>query len=108
MLLRPFPWEAHNAQALVTSFEGVLLVALAWRGRRSLRTLPRRLKESYVLFAVLYSAAFIYAFSSFGNFGILARERVQVLPFVLALLCLAPLSTGSPDPARRPRRPEPW
>jgi hypothetical protein len=89
VLLRPFPWEAHNAQALVTSFEGLLLIGLAWRGRRSLLSLPRRLRRSYVLFCVLYSVAFVYAFSTFGNFGILARERVQVLPMVLALLCLA-------------------
>ncbi len=103
VLLRPFPWEAHNAQALVTSFEGLLLVALAWRSRRSLRELPRRLKESYVLFAVLYSVTFIYAFSTIGNFGILARERVQVLPFVLALLCLAPLPRATrPGPTSAP------
>jgi hypothetical protein len=31
---------------------------------------------------------FIYGFSSFANFGILTRQRVQVLPFVVVLLCL--------------------
>jgi hypothetical protein len=30
--------------------------------------------------------AFIVAFSNFANFGILARERVQVLPFFLAFV----------------------
>jgi hypothetical protein len=88
VLLRPFPWEAHNAQALLTSLEGVVLMALIWRGRRSFGALRRGLRSSYPLFCVLYSVAFIYAFSTFGNFGILARERVQVLPMVLALLCL--------------------
>jgi hypothetical protein len=89
VLVRPFPWEAHNAQALATSLEGVLLVVLAWRARHSLLGLPRQLRRSYVLFCTVFALAFIYAFSTFGNFGILARERVQVLPMVLALLCLA-------------------
>jgi hypothetical protein len=99
VLIRPFPWEAHNAQALVTSLEGVLLVGLAIASRRSLRQLPRLARRSYVLFCLLYACAFVYAFSTFGNFGIIARERVQVLPFVLALLCLAPTARpASTDP----------
>jgi hypothetical protein len=97
VLVRPFPWEAHNAQAMLTSLEGVLLVGLAVASRRSLRHLTRHLRRSYVLFCLLYSAAFVFAFSTFGNFGIIARERVQVLPFVLALLCLA-RPTPSTDP----------
>ena len=31
---------------------------------------------------------FVYAFSAFSNFGILARQRCQVLPFFIVLLCL--------------------
>lgn len=103
VLVRPFPWEAHNAQALATSLEGVLFVGLAFAWRRSLRSVPRSLRHSYLLFCVLYAAFFVYAFSTFGNFGILARERVQVLPFVLVLLCLQPPAAarrGGPRPAR--------
>ena len=105
VLVRPFPWEAHNAQALVTSLEGVLLVGLVIASRRSLRQLPRHARRSYVLFCLLYSSAFVFAFSTFGNFGIIARERVQVLPFVLALLCLAPTvrPTGRTNPTRPTR-----
>jgi hypothetical protein len=103
VLVRPFPWEAHNPQALVTSLEGVLLIALAMMSRRSLRKLPVHLRRSYVLFCALYSCIFVYAFSTFGNFGIIARERVQVLPFVLALLCLqhsARIRTGNDQHTR--------
>jgi hypothetical protein len=88
VLIRPFPWEAHNAQALGSAAEGVFLVYLFWRNRARLRRLPIHLKSSYPMFCVLYTLMFVYAFSTFGNFGILARERVQVLPFVLALVCL--------------------
>ena len=45
-----------------------------------------------------YILLFVIGFANFGNFGILARQRVQVYPFVLALLCL---------PVRRPDRLEP-
>jgi hypothetical protein len=88
VLIRPFPWEAHNPQALVTAAEGMLLLYLCWRHRSRLRRLPLLLRQSYPAFCVAYGAMFVYAFSTFGNFAILARERVMVLPFVLALLCL--------------------
>lgn len=88
VLLRPFPWEAHNAQAFGSAAEGVFLLYLAWRNRARLRRLPAQLRSSFPVFCVLYLTMFVYAFSTFGNFGIIARERVMVLPFVLALLCL--------------------
>jgi len=36
----------------------------------------------------VYSLLFVFAFSSIANFGILARERTQVLPFFLVLLAV--------------------
>jgi hypothetical protein len=98
VLLRPFPWEAHNPQALVSAAEGLFLLYLAWRHRARLGRLPLHLRVSYPAFCVAYTAMFVYAFSTFGNFGILARERVMVLPFLMALLCL-PLrpTSGRPD-----------
>ena len=106
VLVRPFPWEAHNLQALATSLEGVLLVVIAFRSRRSIVALPRQLTRSYVIFAILYAGFFIYAFSTFGNFGIIARERVQVLPFVLALMCLPVAATSPSDRRAHPTRPD--
>ncbi len=40
------------------------------------------------MFALVYTSAFIVAFASFANFGILARQRVLMLPFFLVLLSL--------------------
>jgi hypothetical protein len=92
VLFRPLPWEANNTQMLATAAEGALLAllcVLSWRrlamALRSLRSTP------YVTFALVYVLLFIYAFSSFANFGILARQRTQVLPFLFVLLALAPL-----------------
>lgn len=89
VLFRPFPWEAHNAQMLVQGLEGLLLIGLAVRAWPQLRGLPGIMKRTpYVTFAVVYTSAFIWAFSGFGNFGILARQRVLMIPFVLVLLAL--------------------
>ena len=89
VLFRPFPWEAHNAQALVSSLEGVLLMVLIATSWRRFARLPRLMaKRPFVSLSVIYIVLFVYAFSVIGNFGILVRERVQVLPFVLMLAAL--------------------
>ena len=105
VLVRPFPTEAHNAQALVSSAEGLgllLLLALSWR---RLAQLPRQLlRRPYVAFCTTYLVLFVTVFSSFANFGILTRQRVQVFPFFLVLLCLPvpQRRSGHPDPAAPP------
>jgi hypothetical protein len=101
VLVRPFPFEANNSQALASSAEGLFLtlfLALAWRRILTMVRVARR--TPYLLLCAVYSMGFIVAFSSFGNFGILVRQRVQLLPFVLALACLpraghAPSATPS-------------
>ena len=99
VLFRPFLWEARNVQALVAALESTALLYLAWRSRSRLRSLPRLLKtRPYVAFAVSYSIGFVIAFSSFANFGILTRQRVQVFPFVLVLLAL-PVARALPQGA---------
>ena len=45
-------------------------------------------RQPYVAYCLGITLTFIFAFSAFSNFGILARERCQVLPFFLALLCI--------------------
>ncbi len=91
VLFRPFLFEAGNPQMLVAGVEGTVLLVIAARSWRSLRHVPGRLRrEPYLLMCLVYALIFIYAFSNFSNFGILVRERVQVLPFVLAFLALRP------------------
>jgi hypothetical protein len=89
VMYRPLPFEAHNAQALLTSMEGVLLIGLTIASRRRLRGAVREsLRTPYVALASVYSLLFMLAFSSFGNFGILARQRAQLFPLVLVLFAL--------------------
>ena len=95
---RPFPWEAHNIQSFLAAGEGTFLLYLIWRNRRRLRALPRwMMRRPYLLLCLVYSILFAFAFSAVGNFGILDRERVQQLPFLLALLALPDFRPGEEE-----------
>lgn len=99
VLFRPMPWETHNSQTLVTAVESMFLIILTVRGWRRLRSIPRCIrKEPYIAYSLGIMLTFVYAFSSFSNFGILARQRCQVLPFFLVLICLEQYKPK--DPAR--------
>jgi hypothetical protein len=89
VLFRPLPFEATSLQALVTSLEGVFLLGLGVRHRRRLlRVLAGLRRRPYVAMCIIYTLLFSYAFSQISNFGIIARQRVQVLPFAVALICV--------------------
>ena len=89
VLFRPFPFEVGNVQSLLTAGEGVFLMWLVWRSRRRFANLWHEMRYSpYVSYAMGIALSFIYAFSAFSNFGILARQRVQVMPFFLVFLCI--------------------
>ncbi|MEO5746854.1 MAG: hypothetical protein ABIQ61_02730 [Ornithinibacter sp.] len=89
ILFRPLPWEAGNAQLLIQSLEGMLLLGLTLASWPRLRRLPSTMRRNpFVVFCVIYTISFIVAFSAFANFGILARQRVLMLPFFLVLLAL--------------------
>lgn len=100
MLFRPFPWEANNAQMLAQSLEGVFLSVLTIMAWPRLKALPRLLKRNpYLVFAVVYVLAFTTAFAGFSNFGILARQRVLMLPFFLVLMALPLPPPGAKEAA---------
>lgn len=89
VLFRPFPFEARNAQTAVASVEGMLLLVLFFRSRRRVVGAARNLRSSpYGALSFTYILLFAFAFSSFGNFGIITRQRVQMLPFALVFLAL--------------------
>jgi hypothetical protein len=96
---RPFPTEGHNRQAQLAGLEGVILLALLVATSARLATLPRLLlRRPYVAMAAAYSLGFVIAFSNVGNFGILTRQRAQLLPFLLVLFALPRLRETAPRP----------
>jgi hypothetical protein len=100
VLFRPFPWEAHNVQALIASVEGLAILWLLLGSVRRLGAVPRLTRDRpYVMLALVYTLLFCMAFSSLGNFGILTRQRVQLLPIALVLLAL-PAASKPPQSFR--------
>jgi len=108
VLYRPFPFEIANTQGLLTAVEGVLLAGITLASVRRLASIPHHLRRfPYVAYSVVFVGVFIWAFSAFSNFGILARQRVQVLPFLLVLVALPPRPRGGfpPDVEEAPPPP---
>jgi hypothetical protein len=87
ILYRPFPWEAHRAAALALALEGVVLLGLTiWRFRNITAALLAARSNPYLIFIFVYSIVCILAFTSFGNFSIVGRQRLQFLPLFFMLL----------------------
>lgn len=87
VLFRPFPWEARNVNGIIAASEGALLAGLCFAGRRRLLSWARTcLSRPYLVYSATFVPVFIVAFSYVGNFGILARQRTQMLPLALTLI----------------------
>ena len=91
VLFRPFVFETDNLQGLLAAIEGTALLVFClarfrwgWAAIRSLRRQP------YVVFCFVYTLLFIVAYSSYANFGLLVRQRVQLYPVFLVLLSIPP------------------
>jgi hypothetical protein len=90
VLFRPFPQEANGTEAFATALEGLLLAALTVMSIPRLLTVARRLRaQPYITYALVYVLLWILAFGIIGNFGILARQRTQMLPFYFVLLSVS-------------------
>jgi hypothetical protein len=66
----------------------MLLVLGAAAAPRLLRLPKYIFQVPYVAYALTYTVMFVIAFSSISNFGILTRQRTQVLPLALVMLVL--------------------
>lgn len=106
ILMRPFPWEAHNAMALVSALEIVVLWFFVWRRRRTIWIALRRWNRNRLLsFALPFAVLYVLMIGLvFFNLGIIARQRVLVMPFLLLLLEARPLSAARLRALRRRRR----
>jgi hypothetical protein len=99
LMFRPFPWETNNGPALIASCEGVVLLFLVVLRRDSLFRVVLNARDTpLIIFSICFFLIFSIVFSvSLSNFGLLARQRVMVLPLVLTLL----LASKSSVVARR-------
>jgi len=106
---RPFPWEARSPLVLLSALEILVLWAMVWRRRKNLRAVLRnwrqdRLVRTAIPFILLYAASLGMLIA---NLGIIARQRVLILPFVFLVIEAAPRlarygrgSVSGPSPQR--------
>jgi hypothetical protein len=100
-LFRPLPGEIGGLFGLLAGMENaLLLLVFAW----SLIRLVRGKWEFPVVFALamLVWWCSLYAFLSYQNLGTAVRFKLQVMPFMLALVGLAMAARGGAPAPRRP------
>jgi hypothetical protein len=88
VLFRPFPWEAHNAYALVAAIESLFLIIVVARHWRSVLSAFNLRENNYLLFILAYIGSFVLMFTTVANFGLLVRQRAQLLPFLFMMISL--------------------
>jgi len=96
-LFRPFPWEASGATAMLAAAEVIVLWGMVWYRRRSIAGFVRAYKGNRVFWmAVVFIAVYSTALGiAIGNIGIIARQRVHILPFLFMFMA------GMPKTKRR-------
>jgi hypothetical protein len=110
ILFRPFLFEANTSEQLATALEAIALAVLVIASWRRLLSVPSRLRaQPYIALSLAFVLVFFFVFAVISNFGILARERTMVLPFVFVLLSVPALAQNSlarktATPARRAAR----
>jgi len=94
VFFRPFPWEANNLQAVIQSLEGIMLMGvILWRLKSLGKAAVSLISNAYLLFIIIYIIAFVFAFVSVQNFGLLARQRTMMFPLFFMLLAYVPFHT---------------
>ena len=98
---RPFPWEAGGLLPALTSLETLLVAWLVVRRRRQILQAFRRWRTTpMVLCAVGTVLAFSIILATLTNFGLLARQRTQIWPYVFMLICAVARPPAVPDAPR--------
>lgn len=89
VVVRPFPWEVNSGGTALSAMEGAavaLAFVLSWRRLR--RWPGSAWRRPILVFAAAYVLLFVVGFSAIGNAGILARQRVQMLPLLFLALAV--------------------
>lgn len=84
VLFRPFVWEARGVTTLLAAIEVLVLWGLAWRRRQDIKAFVRAHRRTRLFWlAVVFTLVYATALGmSLTNVGIIARQRVHILPFV--------------------------
>jgi len=86
-IFRPFIWEAHHYLALIYSIESIALAFLMVKYfLNGINALLSFRKTEYISFILFYSSFLILMLSTMSNFGMIARQKVQLLPFIFVFI----------------------
>jgi hypothetical protein len=103
VLLEPFPWDVHNLNSGLASIENLLiawfLLRYGFRARLIWRAIVR---QAYLLFCFALAVQLLLMFSILPNLGLISRQRVQLLPFLFAVLVAAEATVRRAGRAPRP------
>jgi hypothetical protein len=102
VLFRPFLWEAREMQIALSALETTFLIGLVlWKIPAMFRNRSKWRSHALAVFSTVYVLAFSIAFSVVRNLGIIARQRTQVLVFLIIVV----VALGWEEPTARQRRP---
>lgn len=89
-LFRPFLWKVRHLPSLFSALEiwAISLSILFCWVRMNLRELKSALGNSLMQCSVLVCVPFFFAFSYLANEGLIARQRVQLYPALIALFVI--------------------
>jgi len=98
LLARPYPWEAHSPTVALAAAENILIIWLvACALGRATRVWSYVRASRYLLFCAFSAVGLLVALSQIRNAGTASRERVQILPFLLAVLLAANVKRRLPS-----------
>jgi len=87
VLFRPFPWEARTPLQVLAAIEASAIAIMLGVGIWRLATRSARLRRSpAVVMAISFLLLFSAAFVSAGNFGLLVRQRMQAVQFLVLII----------------------
>ncbi len=87
VLFRPFPWEVRSVAQAISSLEATVLGLVTLRAVWLIATGRAKFNRTPItITALTYVVLFSIAFVSLGNFGLLVRQRMQVVGFLLVFL----------------------
>jgi len=87
LIARPYPWEARNPNVAFAAAENILIIWLVACALGRARHVWSSIRANrYLLFCAFTAVGLLVVLSPYRNAGIIQRERVQILPFLLAVL----------------------
>jgi hypothetical protein len=106
VLFRPLPWELSDPLAAAAGLESVVIIVLvAGRLGTGIRAVRTRWRGGMVLAAGITTLALLVPLTAVSNFGLLVRQRAQMLPFLFMVLTAVHRVRRSPVSPRLVRQP---